>query len=115
MGIEVELLEDEADLCPKAGEVRPAVFQGHIINDNFPLLDRFQPVNTPDQCAFSGTAGATDDHHFSRFNVKVDLLQHMKLPEPFVYFLKGDHVAKSFQNDGKGWFILTGQENLSTP
>jgi hypothetical protein len=91
MGIKIELLEDKTDFCSEAGEVSPTILQGHIIDNNFPFLNRFKPVDTPYQGTFSRAAGAADHHHLSRFYVEINILENMELVKPFVYFLESDH------------------------
>jgi hypothetical protein len=115
VGIEVELLKDEADLCAKAGEIGVAIMKRYVIDDNLAILDWFEPIYTSYQSAFTGTTRAADDHHFSRLDMKVNVPEDMQLPEPFVYFLEGYHVTRSSLNWRKGCSILTGRENVSTP
>ena len=72
---------------PQLRHIDLPVMHAHLVHDEFTLLNRLQTVDTANQGAFSGTARTADHHHLAGFDVKVDVLQHVQLTEPFVDIL----------------------------
>ena len=97
MRVKIKLLKNETDLRPKPGDVRPTIFEGHVVDCNVALLNRFQSVNTSNQGALPRTTGATDHHDLSQFHVKVDVFKDVKFAEPLVHIFEGDHLGTALQ------------------
>jgi hypothetical protein len=96
VGVEVELLEDEADLRPHLVDVGLLVREVLPVDEQLPLVDRLEVVDRPDEGRFPRAGGAADHDDFARSYVEVDVVQHVQLVEPFVDALEPDHRASPY-------------------
>src|SRR5690606_2960795 len=92
MRVEVELLEDHADLGTELGPIHRPVGDVHAVDDDRALLDQLEPVDATDERALAGAAGSADHYHFASLNVQVDVLQDVQLAEPLVHTPELDHI-----------------------
>jgi hypothetical protein len=91
--VEVELLEDEADLRPHLVDVGLLVREVRSVDDQLPLVDRFEVVDRPDEGGLPRAGRSADHDDLARPHMKVDVVQHVQLAEPFVDALEPDHRA----------------------
>ena len=82
--VKVELLEDEAYLCPEFVDVGRLVGEIHAVDDKCPLVNRLKLVDCSDQGRFAGAGRAADHHHFPLLDMEIDVVEHMKSAEPLV-------------------------------
>lgn len=94
MRIEIELLKNETDLCTQPGQICMAVVNLHAVHPNFSGSDRLQLVDAADQRAFPGTTGSADNSDFSGRHRQIDVIQDMKLSEPFMDVFKLNHQRR---------------------
>jgi hypothetical protein len=89
--VEVELLEDHADLRPEARQVQAWFVDVPSVDDEPAGLDRLQAVDAPDQRALAGAAGAAHHGYLAPGHLEVDVDQHVVGAEPLVDLFESDH------------------------
>jgi hypothetical protein len=94
--IQIKLLENESDFGADLGHVDFSVVDLHAVHDEFTLLDGFQAVDAANQRAFPRSARAADHHHLTLCDLKIDAVQNMKVPKPFVDVFERYHIFSSF-------------------
>ena len=85
MGEEVEVLKDHTDFGANFFDVLEVVGQLDAVDPDLPALMLLQPVDTPDQGGFTRTRGTADDDPLLPAHGQVDVLENMKILEPFVH------------------------------
>ena len=66
---EIKLLKDHPDLHPQPIDI-PVMHNRTVIDENIPLVDLFEPVDTSKKRRFSRSGRADDHDDFARINIK---------------------------------------------
>ena len=82
----IELLKHHTGFAPHRINGLEVVAKRHAVNDEPALLVRLQPVDAADECRLTRSRRPADDDAFTARDIKIDIAQHMKLPEPLVEF-----------------------------
>ncbi len=90
VGVEVELLEDDADVGAQFVDVDVVAVNVLAVDEDMALLVFLQAVHTPDQGGFPGSGRATDDQHLARVHGLGDALEHVEVAVPLVHVVKFD-------------------------
>jgi hypothetical protein len=91
MRVEVELLEDHADLSPERSEVCGRVTQRPSVHDDLALANRLELIDATDERALARSARPAHDYHLSRPDLQINIAKNMRCPKPFIDPPKGDH------------------------
>ncbi|KAF5043778.1 hypothetical protein DSECCO2_498760 [anaerobic digester metagenome] len=91
VGVEVELLEDDADLGAQGVQVLGFVRDVFAVDDDLAVVHVLEAVHAAHEGGFAGAAGPADDQHLSLLHGLVDVLQDVKVTEPFVDIAEFDH------------------------
>jgi len=84
VGVEIELLEHEADLRPQQCQIQIFGIEIRSIHQDRALLDGFEAVDTPDEGALARPAGTADDEYFTLVHMQGYVLECMVLAVPFM-------------------------------
>ncbi len=90
MGEEVELLEDDPDPLPDAGDVGAAARDLLALEVDRAGLDRLEQVDAAEERALAAAARADDREHFAAAHLEVDAVEHDVVPEALVDALEAD-------------------------
>ena len=103
--VEVELLEDKADLRPQRVQLRLFIVNLDPVHDELAGGDLLQRVYAPEQGALA-RAGRADDHHdLALVHREVYILENLKVPEELVHVLKlYDAQCRNLPLDGRAIF-----------
>src|SRR5918995_4867367 len=82
--IQVELLEDHADLAAQLVEARSSLVELHAVHNELAGGDLLEAVDTPEQRALPRPGRPDDDHDLALVNVEIYILQGLEVPEELV-------------------------------
>src|SRR5215203_3265172 len=82
--IQVELLEDHADLAAQLVEARSSLVELHAVHNEFAGGDVLEAVDTPEQRALPRPGRPDDDHDLALVNGEIYVLQGLEVPEELV-------------------------------
>src|ERR671921_636430 len=82
--IQVELLEDHADLAAQLVEARSSVVELHGVHNELAGGDLLEAVDAPEQRALPRPRRPDDDHDFSLVNSEIYVLEGLEVPEELV-------------------------------
>src|SRR5579872_912963 len=92
----VEMLEDHADLAADSLDVFYVTIECHAVDYDLPFLMLFEPIDAANQRRFTRTRWATDYDSLTLANRKVDVLEHVDRPKPFVDALQpNDRITQA--------------------
>jgi len=100
MGIQIELLKHKPNFGSKPGDVGFPIVNRDVVHNDLTGRNRFQTIDTSNQGAFPGPAGAADDRDLSGIDIQTDIFKDMKLAKPFVDLVKLNHLGISRDNCG---------------
>lgn len=91
MRIEIERLEDHADIGAQPHGIEFGVAQRQAVDDDIAGLNRLEPVDAANQGAFAAATRAADHDDISRLDGEINVLEDVKRAEPLIDLAKLDH------------------------
>ena len=76
---------------PKFRRIELGVRKRLPVYDDLSRLNRFQPIDTTDECALAATTGPAYHYDFASVYFKVYGFEDVERAEPLVYIVKFDH------------------------
>src|SRR5712692_1690 len=98
MRVKIKLLKHESDLGAQLIDVGSRIRKIHPIDNQFPLIDGFQPVDGADKRGFTGARWPANHYHLAALYGKTDVIQDMQLIEPLMHSLKLNHCYCASRN-----------------
>jgi hypothetical protein len=100
MRIQIEMLEHHTDIAPDLVDIGLLVAQPDAVHDQFPVRNRFQPVDATDERAFAGAGRPDYDDDLAGMDGQINVFEHMEMPVMLVDLMKPYHtIPPSNLND----------------